>query len=438
MISVNYIGYYEKVNKHGSACFLAVLFLLFPFAAFAYSLFRFQKKSSRIIIILFIALFGYNMIAEFQEMDLFRYHTMLQQYASQSVDQIFRGFFISTKGESSVWVADNNYMDVYVSLVCTFLSRLTTNGHILMGCFGLIYGLAMVKVLEQFLDKDGRMDRNVFTLILCASFAIPLYMLAGVRHGTATFFFVWAVISNINKQWVKSFVLLFLACITHFVFLLPSILFLIYTFLFSYKYSSVFKYPLYGLYILSFFLSDITSSYIDSALPFLNTSLFERASLYSNPDAVESITKAYFEDTNLFVTLKDDLIYWFCAVGLLLLRTKYFDLSLSSRTEKIYFWVILFMILTNFSLSIPDLGVRLKYVMFLFFFFCVSQIYNENKDNAKLKFFIICTFLFAALKIVVESRIIIEYTTPILFMGNLYYVLTDNSTASVWTLLKNR
>ncbi len=436
MISVNHIEHYQKVNKYGSALFVAALFLVFPFAAFVYSLFSFQKKSSRIIIILFIALFGYNMVAELPEMDLYRYHTMLQQYSSQSLNDILRGFFISPKGETSIWDADNSYMDLYVSVVCTVLSRITSNGHILMGCFGLIYGLAMVKMLEHFLDKDGNMDRYTFLLIVCASFAIPLYMLAGVRHGTATFFFVWAVMSNINKEWVKSLVLLLFACITHFVFILPSLLFLIYTI--SFRYSSILKYPLYGLYIISFFLPDITSAYIDNALPFLNASFFEHASVYNNPDAIESTSKAYFVDTNLFVRLRDDLIYWFSAVGIVLLRAKFFNLSFSEKTDKIHFWLILFLILTNFSLSIPDLGVRLKLVSFLFFFYYLSQVYNENKDSSKLKFFIILVSLFSVLKIVVESRIIIEYTTLTLFIGNLYFILTDSSTTSVWTLFKNR
>lgn len=436
MNSVDKLEYNERINKYGSVFLLTVLFLVFPFLAFIYSLFRFDQKSSRIIIILFISLFGYNMVAESSEMDLYRYHGMLQQYSYQSVGGIIDSFFSLPKEETSVWDTDNSYIDIYVSVVCAILSRITDDGNILMGCFGLVYGIAMVKVLEQFLDKDSKMGLYTFILIFCASFAIPLYTLAGVRHGTATFFFVWAVVANMNKEQVKSYILLFMACITHFVFVLPTILFFIYIIVI--KYTPFLRYPLWGLYILSFLLPDVTSAYVENALPFLSSSLFDRASLYNNPDSIESLSNAYFVDTNLFVRLRDDLVYWFSFIGMLLLRSKMFSLSFSERSEKLYFWVILFMTLTNFSLSIPDLGIRLKFVSFLFFFFYLSQVYNENKENTKLRYFIVLALLFSMLKIVVESRIIIEYTTLTLLVGNLYYILIDNSNVSVWTLLKNR
>lgn len=436
MISINYLGNRGKIEAYGPVCLLVLLFMAIPFVAFVYSLLHFNRKSSRIIIILFIALFGYNMIAESPEMDLFRYHAILEQYSSLSLNDVINNFFTSSKDHNSIWETNDESMDIYVSLMSTLLSRVTANGHILMGCFGIVYGLAMVKVLEQFLDKEKNYDKYVIIIIFCASFAIPLYTLAGVRYGTGTFFFIWGIMMNLRKEWVKSLFLLFVACLTHFMFILPVILFLLYTA--TFRKNDFFKIFCYGIYILSFFLPQIISSYLNNLLPFLDNSFAEHASLYNDPDAIENISNMYFVEKSLFMRLRDDLVYWFCFIGILLLRTGMFKLSFSEKTEKLFYWILLFMALANYSSSIPDLGIRLKFISFLFFFYYLSLLYNENRGNPALKSFVVIALLINLLKIIIELRIIIEYTTLNLLIGNIYYILTDTSQTSVWTLLKNR
>lgn len=436
MIGVNYLNNRDRIEGYAPICLLALLFLAIPFAAFVYSLLHFNRKSSQIIIVLFIALFGYNMVAESSEMDLFRYHAILEQYSSLSFNDVINNFFTLSKDRDSIWRTSDESMDVYVGLMSTLLSRITNNGHILMACFGIVYGLAMVKVLEQFLDKEKNYDIYVIIIIFCASFAIPLYTLAGVRYGTGTFFFVWGIAMNLRKEWVKSLFLLFAACLTHFMFMFPIVLFLLYRV--SFRENNFFKTLCYGIYVISFFLPHIISSYLNNLLPFFDNSLAEHASLYNNPDAIENISNMYFVEKSLFVRLRDDLVYWFCFIGILLLRTGIFKLSFPKKTEKLFYWVLLFMALANFSSSIPDLGIRLKFISFLFFFYYLSQLYNANRDNPALKSFIVIALLVNLLKIIIELRIIIEYTTLNLLIGNIYYILTDTSQTSVWTLLKNR
>lgn len=425
------------IDEVKSFLLLLLVFIAIPFAAFIYSLFSFKNKSSQIVIVLFIALFGYNMVAESEEMDLYRYHLILQEYNSSSFPELLNDFFVTvTTPQEKVSETKTSEVDLYVSIVCALLSRVTSNGHILMGCFGLIYGLAMVAVMKQFLAKQLEEDPYSIIIILCASFAIPLYTLAGVRYGTATFFFIWGIIANLKDNNYKSWILILISCFTHFAFVLPAFIFLLYAVLL--KKDHPFRRLLYIFYFSSFFLPDLLSLHIDDILPFLGNSVNERVSVYNDPDTIEAISNAYFKDAIWFMKYQNNLVYWISYIGIILLKTPLFKLSFSERTEKVFYWTILFMTLVNFSISIPDLGIRLKLVSFIFFFYYLSCIYNENRSNKTLKCFIVLTLLFNLLKIVVETRMIIEYTTAILFFSNIYYIITDNSDVSLWTLIKNR
>lgn len=437
MVSSEYSSDSIYTDEVKSFLLLLSAFIAIPFVAFIYSIFTFKNKSSRIIIILFIALFGYNMVAESEDMDLYRYHLILHQYSSSSFPEVLNDFFVSvTTSQEKTSDANTSEVDLYVGLVCALLSRVTDNGHILMGCFGLIYGLAMVAVLKQFLAKQMKEDPYSIIIILCASFAIPLYTLAGVRYGTATFFFIWGIIANLKENDYKSWILVLISCLTHFAFVLPASVFLLYTaFL---KKEHPFRVVLYLFYFSSFFLPNLLSLHIADVLPFLGSSVNDRVAAYNDPDAIETLTNAYFRDVTWFMKYQNDLVYWISYIGIVLLKTPLFKLSFSEKTEKVFYWTVLFMTLVNFSISIPDLGIRLKLVSFIFFFYYLSCVYNENRENKTLKCFIVLVLLFNLLKIIVETRMIIEYTTAILFFGNIYFILTDNSDVSLWTLIKNR
>lgn len=377
------------------------------------------------------------MVAESNEMDLYRYHLILEQYNSSSFPEVVSDFFTSvTASQGKTLEANTSEVDVYVGLVCVLLSPVTNNGHVLMGCFGLIYGLAMVAVMRQFLASQLDEDLYSIIIIFCASFAIPLYTLAGVRYGTATFFFIWGIILNLKNDNYKSWILILISCLTHFAFVLPAFIFLLYSVLL--KKEHPFRNILYILYLSSFFLPNLLSLHISDILPFLGNSVNERVAAYNDPDSIEAISNAYFKDATWFMKYQNDLVYWISYIGIVLFKTPLFKLSFSQKIEKVFYWTILFMTLVNFSISIPDLGIRLKLVSFIFFFYYLSCVYNENRSNKTLKCFIVLTLLFSLLKIIVETRMIIEYTTAVLFFGNIYYIITDNSEISLWTLIKNR
>jgi len=425
-------------NENKQLVLIIVLFMFAPFVTFLYALFTYRNRNSQIIIVLFTALFGFNMIAENDSMDLSRYHETLSSYSQFSIFEFFKSYFqtmFHTQNSSFSKNEDitSGSQDLYVGFIAVIVSRFTTNAKVLMSVFGLIYGYVFVKSMQKFIAIQPNSYLSNIP-VLCAAFMMPLAQLAGVRYGTATYLFFLGVISILNSNQPKYYVLLLLACFTHFSFIIPSLLFIVFRVFSMTIHENKIK-IIYLIYIASFFLPNLildltTNSFITNLL---GAGLQNKSNEYTNAEVNIDMTLDFYSNAAWYIIYPFKLAFWFAAGGVFVKLIPFFKIKHSIQSDKILVWVLVLLTFTNFSMGVSNLGSRLSMVSSLFFFYYLLKLYSENQNLQIVKSLVIISLLFVSLKIILETRFIVEYTTPIFFYGSIFHIINDNATMSLWT-----
>ena len=428
-------------NENRQLVLMIVLFLFSPFVIFLYALFSYQNRNSQIIIVLFTGLFGYNMIAESDSMDLSRIHEILFKYNQFSLIDIIKSYYNTmfntynstfTKTES---VGDSP--DLYTSFLGVLVSRITTNGKIFMAVFGLVYGYVFVKSMQKFIEiQPNSVLSNI--PVLCAAFMMPLGQLAGVRYGTASYLFIWGVLGIINSNNARYYFLILLACLTHFSFIVPSFLFILYQ-LFSLKLSETKIKIAFLIYIISFFFPDLILNLLSNSFlkDLLGVGIQNKANEYTNGELNKQMVSDYYSNAAWYIIYPFRLAVWYVYGSVFV---KYFpsqNINHSFKTNKILLWVLVLLSFSNFSKGAADLGNRLLMVSAVFFFYYLLSVYNENHNQPIIKNLVLISLFFLLLKIIFEIRFIIEYTTPIFFYGSIFHIINDTATMSLWTYISD-
>jgi hypothetical protein len=424
-------------NENRQLLLMIVLFMFAPFVIFLYALFTYKNRNSQIIIVLFTALFGYNMIAENDGMDLSRSHEILLKYSQFSVLEILKSFI-----QSIFHTKDSNFSknedvlgspDLYVGFIGVIISRFTTNAKVLMSLFGLIYGYVFVKSMLKFIEIQPNSYLSNIP-VLCAAFMMPLGQLAGIRYCTATYIFFWGVISILSTNKPKYYVLLILASLTHFSFIIPSFLFLIFRGYSMSIHESKIR-IVYLIYIASFFLPNLilnlfTNSFITNLL---GTGLQNKSNDYANAEVNIDMALDFYSTAAWYIIYPFKLAFWFVFGAIFARGIPFLKIKHTIQSDKILVWVVLLLSFSNFSMGVSNLGNRLSMVASVFFFYYLLKLYSENQNLQIVKSLVIMSLLFVSLKIIFEIRFIIEYTTPIFFYGSVFHIINDNATMSLWT-----
>lgn len=425
-------------NENRQLLLMIVLFAIAPFVIFLYALFTYRNRNSQLIIVLFTALFGYNMIAESESMDLSRNHEILLRYSQFSLLEILNSYFQAMFHSQNSSFSKNEDItsaspDLYVGLIAVIVSRFTTNAKILMSLFGLIYGYVFVKSMQKFIVIQPNSYLSNIP-VLCAAFMMPLAQLAGVRYGTATYLFFWGVISILNSNNAKYYVLLLLACLTHFSFIIPSLLFIAFR-VFSMTINDGKLKIIYLIYIASFFLPnlilDLTANSFITNL--LGAGFQSKSNDYGNAEVNIDMAIDFYSTAAWYIIYPFKLAFWFAAGVVFVKLIPLLKIKHTIQSDKILIWVVVLLSFSNFSMGVSNLGSRLSMVSALFFFYYLLKLYSENQNLQIVKSLVIMSLVFVGLKIILETRFIIEYTTPIFFYGSVFHIVNDNATMSLWT-----
>lgn len=431
----------NKLNENKQLLLLLGLFFLSPFLCFLYAIFTYEQRNSQILIVLFTGLFGYNMIAESADKDLYRSLGLLYNYSQFAFSDILNGFLSSmfniNKNSTFTGMAPEK-TDIYVGVTAAILSQFTKNGHVLMGFFGLVYGFAFIKTMRRFINIQPQDSFLSYIPVFLAAFMMPISQLAGIRYGTATYFFVWAVLEIISTDRLKYYSLFLLSILIHFSFVVPVALFVMYRFL-TFGTGKYYIKVLYVIYITSFFFPNLISNIIGntSFLSFLGEGAQQKASEYTNNDTNTELASNFVENAAWFVKIPSLVIKWFLYSFLFVRILSFKKIFFSIQSDKIFSWVILLTSFANFSLGVSNLGNRLMMIASIFIFYYLLRLYFDNKENNIVKIILILALIFSGLKIILEIRFILQYITPIFFYGTSYHIFTDDSYISVGTYLFN-
>ena len=413
--------YIEKKN----ATIVFFLFLIFPFLTFLYSFLFLDKKWARIILLLFTILYGFNMTAGYDVgLDLYRYLLLLKDIQNIPTSEFFN--FLS----GQYVILGSKEADIYRSLIAFIVSRFTDNGHVLMAVLAFVYGLLFYHCLNIFFKINSRLNFQTYSLLLCFAVSWGLSSLAFVRFPTASLLFFilcFKIFENPSKK--KYWILLSLVLMIHFGLGL-AVLLLIFFFLIENN-----KKVIYTLFIASILIPNLLQ--LDSLSTYINVfpdSLQNRINLYTNESYIES-TIENKEKLSWFIAYIPTMIYIYTYSFIVVFLMNYNKLKIDLMTNRVYLFSILILTAVNFTNEIPELGDRYIKVFLLFFTLFLYKIYTLNYKNIVIKNMINLSLLFFALIITYDFRNILYYTTPSLYIGNVFSVLSDESIMTVWKYL---
>lgn len=434
---------YQLLKNEGAVYFIIILiFTIAPFISFLAALYYFKSKYSLIVFVLFTAVFGYNMVAESEAFDLFRVHELLQVYGPYSFSQIVSSYINTWTNSGENYVDMNNSADIYSSLVSIIVSRFTSNGKVLLAVFGFVFGLVFVNVIKNFTLNIRSQNIYTILIILFASFMMPLHQLAGVRYGTATFFFVLSVFHFIQNQDQKNkfftpVLLSLVSCFVHFSFVLPVFILFIYIYILQNLSTHKLLNFLYVLYIVSFFFPNLLFSILPNDInSILGDGISNRTSYYTDKTTNIESKSDYYSNTSWLVVLPSFLSTYVIKLAVLIFLFFKNKINHNSNHLKLLSLILILLIIVNFSTEISNLGPRLMRVTGIIFFYYLFLLQQLNFSNKILKNILIFVSVFMSLKILLDVRFIIEYTSLILYYGSVYHIICDTTNTSLWTMIQ--
>lgn len=345
-----------------------IFFILSPFITFIYSCLDLHKRSAQIVFVLFFWLFGYCHTFEDTRADSFRKYESFTNYAAQEYDDIYINF---RTGQTK---------DIYEDLLFSTVKRFTDNPHIMMSIVGLFGGFFYMLVVKRFL-KDKKIEYTwpiiIILIFLVIESNIPI--MGGIRNFSAFPLFVYSMIKLLidnKKIWILGllvtplihfgYIIVVLATIIIWIIKLPN---------------NLMHYIALIMCISSIFLD--TSSYvstIDVATDSIdNEAITDRVYNYSEADTDERFTKSL---TTRLVRVNNQIGAVYIAALLIYLRRNRDSLISSPYIQKIYHYLLFFIIFSYALISFSVVGQRYVYIAFVLLYFLLLNVYQEDQNSA--------------------------------------------------------
>lgn len=396
-----------------------LLFAIWPFLAFLLSLFRYNKIESKIIFIFFTAIYGYSMIANSEELDLYRYLHWIEYFGYEVLS--WSDFIVMV---TAINMSDGNSMDIYRDIMAFFVSRFTADGHIFMLFFGIVFGIAYVKTLSQLLFIYNNRSFWGGIILFSYSFAYSLDWLGGVRFGTAAYVYLIGVLCYILGS-KKAYIYFIISASIHFGFILGFLILLIY------KYIQNRPKRIYVLLISSFFFSSVFQMLSTLFADFIGGRIAEVLSSYTSVEFLQDASgKGIPWYSRIHNTLPLLFIYFF-----LFIINKKHSFKETNVSYKSFIFLISSLIIVNLFAFSPVFSERFVVLSFALFYIYLYSLYANNEYNSKLKKYILYSFVFYGLHIINALRYIFEYTTPSFYSPLLSNVITSQETMTMWSYL---
>lgn len=408
-----------KKNDIINICALLFLFIIWPFLSLLLSLYRYNKVESKIIFVLFTALYGYSIIANSEELDLYRYLYWIEYFHYDLLNwSDFAMMVVAVNASEGV------SMDLYRDVMAFLVSRFTSEGHVLMLFFGFVFGLAYVKTLTLLFSVYNRWSVWGGIILFAYSFAFSLDWLGGVRFGTAAYVFLIGILYHIRGS-KKAYIYFLLSTSIHLGFAVGFFIYFIYKYLYQHtKHINT-------IVIISFFFSFIFQMLVVLVANYFGGRIAETMSSYTSTDFLQ-----YASDGGIpwYSKIHNTLFVLFVYIFLFILNWKR-SFCESNNSNKAFVWLISSLITVNLFAFSPVFSQRFIILSFALFFIYFYFLYANNEHNIKLKKYILYALAFYTLHVINAIRYIFEYTTPQFYSPLLSNVITSKGVVTMWSYL---
>lgn len=362
-----------RSENYGEWTFKAILFLLWPFGAFLYSLRDAASKSSYVIYFLFGVLFCWHMnptgVERFDDLIGIMKRVIESNYSWSDIgEQIISYFSFSDDGAKEL------YENFLICLSKTF----TPNPHLFFALASIPYLVFMLKSLKQ-ITTDEKFDSSIYGLLILALFVMPrdIITVQNPRFTTAVWIVVYATIKFYQQ---KSYSLKYFA----FIVVTPLI------------HSAFWFYVLVfigGLVLRRFPSITIWLLYLSVPFSYMSYDILSGLDYSFMPSSIRVWTEGYLDEDhyNAYVAHTGASgFYWVQQVASIYRNTVYLIIPLFlwrikdkpavKRFGDLFRYYIYFFAVVNFIQVVPVLGERFMWIvqiLSLYLFFKI--IYPKHK-----------------------------------------------------------
>ncbi len=411
-----YIPFTYNPILNRSLGIILLFFLIWPFGAFLYALYNYDRRESRIVLVLFTALLAYSMIPVSKGLDLYRVLHEFPNYSHLSYSDFkdsLTNLYSNTESES---------VDLYRDTVTFLVSRFTENGNWLMLVFGLVTGFVYTKVLSLFISESPGRNLHKYILIISFSFIIAIDQISGVRFCLAAYVFFYGAINVILYGDKRYLIVAASSVLIHFSFL--SVVLLLIIFLKLKNYPRI----IYLLLVLSFILPNLLHSYIIQYSGIFGQGIESRTELYSTLESDLKIGS----DTSWYVKFRIILMLIFSYFTLFVTRIKKKDLNYSSNLNDLFFFLLVILSFVNFTMNIPHFGYRFQFVFLMLAIYYLYKVYADNSESLLMSRLVLFSFPFSSLMIAYGLRSTLYITPFTLYCFNLPSIFLYQPAHTIW------
>lgn len=390
-----------------------ILFLISPFISFLFSLRKINTKSSYVIFFLFSVVFGlaFTVSSLNGSIDIVDGGTYRLLFES-SIHQSFQDY---TYGLRNFLCLSAGYKDYYFDTVAFFVSRISSNYHIMFMVFAIVFAYFSLRSL-RYLTSDLNFDSSLSCYILAYMFMMnQIFNINGMRFWTAAWIGVFCLfkIFRDRKRW---YYLLVLAT--------PFFHGAFWTYVFIVGLATVVrKYEKIWIviFVLSFFVSSLSVGLVSDISVYLPPSLMAVADSYTDENHLNlfrEVGTGYWWIEHFFNIISN--IYINILVFLFIKNSK--QVLANAKSHHLYLFLLVWMSFVNFVMPIPSFGVRYVYMSFPL----IAYIWLVNFKDFKYKAVLYAMPIFFCFAILKQFRLY-TYVLDVNFLyQNVISVISNN------------
>jgi hypothetical protein len=398
-----YSPIHMKQNDSSNSFYIILLFLISPIASVVVALKNHKESWACNVVWMFCVFYGYNFVIGNEGSDINRYKAKFQILLSQDLsfsDFIQRLFF-----------SPDSELDFLQPLITYFVSLFASDYRIVLAVFGGLFGFFFSRNVWSVLKLVNKGFKwYVIFFIFIFSFIFAVWDINVMRFTIASHIFIYGLIRIIVDGKKSGWIILFLAAMMHFSFVIAICVFGIY------KIVRNRIVLFYGLYFVSLFVSELNFEAVKSITSYLPKALTEKSDGYVNEDYKESRDEKK-ENKNFRGKFYQDSLKWGTAILLSAAFIKRKQWLQRDYRKDCLFAITLFSLgIFNILSNIPVMNrfLFVFYLLAMVFFVLQFQDY-PNKTDHKAIWISTPLLLFY---FVMKLRIGLEFTGFFTILGN--------------------
>ncbi|MEI7707626.1 MAG: EpsG family protein [Chlorobium sp.] len=339
----------NKANEFHKRNYL--LFIVWPFLSFINSVKQFKYLHSKILILLFLGLYGYTYIF-IEGTDSISYAKSFINMSSTDIT----GFFSSIKSFQS---EDSGSLDFVIPIIAFILSRFTDNPYILYAILSIIFGFYLilsVNIIFYFYNKNK--SKNSLFFLLSFLTILPISNINGIRFWLATYIFFYASYFCVYLKKYNYILLSFFSAFIHFSYFPLNLLLLLFLIIGE---KNIFY---YFLLLLSFLFPEFIFNNINKILSYFSLGISSHVSSYVNDDYVQYVKESK-NSLRFELQFIGYALYWYFIIATIYYLRLARNIKQSKSLRRLYSFIIFLLSFVNFFSVIPS-GGRFKILFYLF------------------------------------------------------------------------